>query len=95
MPWTKNRPRSPSYGWAHAKARAEAAKRHHPDDPCTRCRHPLGPMGPGLHLDHAFDRRSYLGFAHGAPCPWCGKRCNQQAGAREGRRRQDVTRLTW
>lgn len=95
MPWDRNRPRSNRYDWQHTKARAEAAKRHHPDDPCTRCGHPLGPMGSWLHYDHNDDGSGYAGFAHGAPCPWCGVRCNVVAGARLGRSRQDVTRIEW
>ena len=95
MPWSTNRPRSSDYGAAHAKARKAAAAQHDPSDPCTRCGHPLGPMGRWLHYDHAPDRQSYLGFAHGAPCPWCGKRCNQVAGAKAGRARQTTSRLRW
>jgi hypothetical protein len=34
-------------------------------------------MGRWLHLDHSDDRFRYIGFAHGASRPWCGKRCNQ------------------
>jgi hypothetical protein len=81
MPWDRSRPRSDSYGSAHAKARAAAAKRHQPTDPCTRCGHPLGPMGRWLHYDHSDDRTHYLGFAHGTPCPYCGKSCNVRAAA--------------
>ena len=96
MPWSRSRPRSNEYGWNWSKTRAEWAKRHDPDDLCTRCPHPLGPMGPWLHLDHDDHDRSIIrGFAHGEPCPWCGVRCNVVAGAREGRRRQEVTRLRW
>jgi len=95
MPWSRNRSRASHYGADHARARRAAAAAHQPTDPCTRCGHPLGPMGRWLHLDHSDDRRSYLGFAHGAPCPWCRKRCNQSAGAREGRRRQEIPRLRW
>lgn len=95
MPWSSSRPRSGEYGSAHAKARKAAAARHSPTDPCTRCGHPLGPMGRWLHYDHNRARDGYLGFAHGAPCPWCRKRCNVVAGAKEGRARQNVTRLRW
>jgi hypothetical protein len=87
MPWSNARPRSASYGTAHVKARREAAARHHPEDPCTRCGHPLGPMGRWLHYDHSADRTHYLGFAHA--------RCNVRAGARAGRARQNVTNLRW
>lgn len=89
MPWPSSRPRSSSYGAEHAKARKAAALRHDPTDPCTRCGHALGPMGPWLHYDHAPDRRTYLGFAHGARCATCGQRCNVRAGAIEARRRQN------
>ncbi len=94
MPWSSNRPRSASYGTAHAKARREAAVRHHPEDPCTRCGHPLGPMGRWLHYDHSDDRSGYLGFAHA--------RCNWEAGAAKGAaianrrpRPPTVTTLEW
>lgn len=87
MPWSSSRPRNTSYGAEHAKARREWAAQHRPDDPCTRCGHPLGPMGRHLHLDHNRDRSGYLGFAHA--------RCNVRAGAREGRARQDASRLRW
>lgn len=87
MPWDRNRPRSASYGSEHAKARKAAAERHDPSDPCTRCGHPLGPMGQWLHYDHSPDRQSYLGFAHA--------RCNVRAGARTGRARQEVSSLRW
>ncbi|MDP9459611.1 MAG: hypothetical protein M3Q22_04920 [Actinomycetota bacterium] len=51
-------------------------------------------MGPWLHYDHNRTRTGYLGFAHGAACPYCRKRCNVVAGAKEGRRRQNVTRVS-
>jgi hypothetical protein len=95
MPWDRSRPRSSAYGSAHAKARKAAAARHSPADPCTRCGHALGPMGPGLHLDHSDDRSYYLGFAHGSPCPTCRVRCNVRAGAKAGRERQNIRRLSW
>jgi len=81
MPWDSTRPRSSDYGAAHAKARRAWAAAHDPADLCTRCRHTLGPMGPHLHLDHDVDRVTYLGFAHGRPCPYCGLNCNVRAGA--------------
>ena len=87
MPWSSSRSRSSSYGAAHAKARKQWAAAHDPSDPCTRCRRPLGPMSSALHLDHNRDRTGYLGFAHA--------RCNVTAGAREGRARQDASRLRW
>ena len=52
-------------------------------------------MGPWLHYDHRDDRSGYAGFAHGAPCPTCGVRCNVVAGARKGRAAQEVTRVSW
>lgn len=85
MPWSRSRPRSSSYDYAHVKARKAWAARHDPADPCTRCGHPLGAMGPGLHLDHSPDRTYYLGFAHA--------RCNVRAGAKAGRARQNVIRM--
>lgn len=99
MPWNNSRPKSAQYGSAHAKARAAAARHHQPTDPCTRCGHALGPMGPGLHYDHTDDRRAYAGFAHGSPCRTCGIRCNVVAGARKGsrnaHRRRNVSELRW
>lgn len=89
MPWSNKRP-APATSeseWVHRKARAEWAKRHHPADPCARCRRPLGPMGPWLHLDHNHARDGYLGFSHG--------KCNTSAGAKEGRRRQTISQLRW
>jgi hypothetical protein len=99
MTWTR-KPRSPKYGAAWAKTREQWVARHDPMHLCTRCRHPLGPMGRHLHLDHDdLDTDLVRGFAHGAPCPWCGKRCNQSAGARKGARivnnRRRVTQLKW
>jgi hypothetical protein len=73
------------YGISHVKARKQAAARHSPTDPCARCGHPLGVMGPWLHLDHNDQRSGYLGFSHGArPCPICRRRCNKVAGASKG-----------
>jgi hypothetical protein len=68
------------YDSRHKKARAQAAARHHPADPCTRCGQPLGPMNRTLHYDHNQDGTGYLGFAHA--------RCNIRAGSAEGNRRQ-------
>lgn len=94
MAWKNNRPAPSSRGTGHEhrKARAAWAEQHDPSHPCVRCGHPLGPMGPWLHLDHSRDRMSYLGFAHGVPrkCPWCGKYCNQSAAGKEARDRQTV-----
>lgn len=70
------------YGAPHQAERRAAAKHHNPADPCARCGHPLGPMGPWLHYDHDDTRTGYLGFSHGDnPCPMCGHRCNKRAGA--------------
>jgi hypothetical protein len=77
------------YDGTHKKARAVAAKRHQPSDPCYRCGHPLGPMGSWLHLDHTDDGLAYGGFSHGSrPCPTCGRSCNLRAGAQVGNQRQ-------
>lgn len=79
------------YDSRHARARRLAARKHNDQDPCARCGHPLGPMGPNLHYDHDDTDptgETYLGFAHGStPCPTCGRRCNIQAGSDEGNRR--------
>jgi hypothetical protein len=89
MPWNRSRPAGSTrgYGTEHAKARKALAALHDPTNPCCRCGRPLGPMGPWLHLDHNRTRDGYLGFAHGS--------CNRKAGAREGRARQDASRLRW
>lgn len=79
-----NRGRGDRYGNDHRRARRDAAGRHHPGDPCARCRHPLGPMGPWLHYDHD-EHGGYLGFSHGSrPCPVCGRKCNERAGQVKG-----------
>ena len=70
------------YGSAHIKARAMAAAKHQPTDPCVRCGKALGPMGPWLHYDHNAARTAYLGFAHAS--------CNRRAGARVGQKRQQA-----
>src|SRR5215207_11145092 len=86
MPWADARPRystaARGYGKQHEKARRAAAMVHQPTDPCARCDHPLGPMGPWLHYDHNDARTGYLGFSHGRiPCPICGRKCNLSDGA--------------
>lgn len=97
MPWSRTRPVNRKYSSAqHKNARRAWASRHDPADPCVRCGHPLGPMGPWLHLDHDdHDTDRINGFAHGAPCPYCGVRCNVVAGARKARAMQNVTRIRW
>jgi len=104
MAWAR-RPRSADYGGTWPTIRKRWAARHEPWHPCVRCGHPLGPMGPGLHLDHDDRDRSVIhGFAHGAPCPTCRVRCNLVAGARKGARignarqrakRAGATTLRW
>ena len=80
------------YDSEHRRERKKRAAEHHPADPCSRCGHALGPMGPWLHLDHSPDRSTWLGFAHGSrPCPVCGRKCNLRAGAQVGRARQGGT----
>jgi hypothetical protein len=69
--------RGTKYGAQHQAARKTYAAQHQPWHPCTRCRKPLGPMSPALHLDHAEDG-TYLGFAHRA--------CNIKAGSSKGAR---------
>lgn len=96
MPWSTSRPKSAQYGWDWQKTRAAWAARHQPWHRCTRCHHPLGPMGPHLHLDHDdHDRTVVRGFAHGTPCPICRVRCNVRAGAVKARRQQTRSRLRW
>lgn len=81
------RPRSSDYGAAHTKARKAWAAAHDPSHLCTRCRHPLGPMGPHLHLDHSADRTYYAGFAHA--------RCNVGAAALVANARSKAKRGGW
>jgi hypothetical protein len=78
------------YGRAdHRKPREAAALQHHPLDPCARCGHALGSMGPWLHYDHNDARTGHLGFSHGLiPCPVCGVRCNPAAGGLKAGRRK-------
>lgn len=102
MTWDRYKPRQQVHGWPHQKARKAWAAQHHPDDPCVRCGHPLGPMNSHLHLDHDdHDKSRYLGFSHGdQPCPWCGRKCNLRAGSLVGNATQHATRhgatdLTW
>jgi hypothetical protein len=84
MPWRKPIGSSTArgYGKQHQRARTQAAQHHHPSHPCARCGHPLGPMGPWLHLDHNDQGTGYIGFSHGRiPCPVCGRKCNLTDGA--------------
>lgn len=86
--------RGGDYDGRHQRARKAAAEHHDASDPCARCGHALGPMGPWLHYDHDQARTGYLGFSHGSrPCPVCGKRCNIRAGAIEGNRRSRGSRI--
>lgn len=79
------------YDAEHRKARKAAAALHSAADPCARCGHALGPMGPWLHYDHNDARDGYLGFSHGSePCAICNRRCNVRAGAIEGNRRREL-----
>ena len=87
MPWSSTRPRSSDYGSAHTKARKVWAAAHDPSHLCTRCRHPLGPMGKWLHLDHTPSRDGYAGFAHA--------RCNVRAGALTANARSKARRGGW
>jgi hypothetical protein len=102
MPWSSTRPRNNDYGTAHQAARRAYAAKHQPDDPCVRCGHALGPIGPWLHLDHNAQRTGYLGFSHGSRrCPTCGKRCNLRAAAlvantrRAGAKPPRAPKLKW
>lgn len=86
MTFDRMKPRAAVHGHAHAQARKQWAARHQPTDPCVRCGHTLGPMGPHLHLDHHDTQKSiYLGFSHGnKPCPVCRRRCNLSAAGKLG-----------
>jgi hypothetical protein len=95
FPTRKAKSNARGYGQAHKQARATAAKYHKPSDPCARCGHALGPMGPDLHYDHNDTRTGYLGFSHGhRRCPVCGRRCNIEAGARAGRAKSNGATIT-
>jgi hypothetical protein len=81
------------YGKDHRNSRETAAKNHHPQDPCARCGHALGPMGPWLAWDHNEARTAYLGFSHSLfPCPVCGRRCNYAAGGEKAGRNKHARR---
>ncbi|MGZ4516698.1 MAG: hypothetical protein ACXVXN_02085 [Mycobacteriaceae bacterium] len=85
MTWSRVKPRSQVHDAAHAKARKQWAARHSPSDPCYRCGHALGPMGPHLHLDHDdYDKTIYRGFSHA--------KCNLSAAGNLGRARQQAAR---
>lgn len=86
MTWSRVKARDTDmYGPSHATARKQWAARHDPADPCVRCRRPLGPMGPHLHLDHHdSDKSLYLGFSHRA--------CNLRAAGQLGNARQRARR---
>jgi hypothetical protein len=84
--------RGDRYGSEHQRERRQRAARHTPADPCSRCGHPLGPMGHWLHLDHD-EIGGYLGFSHGSRrCPVCKRRCNLRAGAQKGQRKASGAR---
>ena len=93
MTWSNSKGRGTKYGTAHQAERKRRAKTHQPTDPCVRCGHPLGPMGPGLHLDHD-EHGGYHGFSHGTPCPWCKRRCNVSAGSSKAAKRRNGVRPT-
>lgn len=92
MTWSNGKGRGTKYGSQHQTARKQWAAKHQPWHPCARCGHPLGPMGPHLHLDHADDGLGYRGFSHGTACPTCGKKCNIHAGSRKGARIRNAGR---
>ncbi len=77
MAFAPGKGRSSKYGAEHQAERRARAARHQATDPCVRCRRPLGPMSPRLHLDHN-EHGGYLGFAH--------ETCNRKAGAKKGAR---------
>lgn len=93
MPWSNGKGRGTKYGSSHAKQRAAALPFITPATPCVRCGHPLGPEHVIIrgrkvgrwHYDHD-EHGSYLGFSHGEPCSYCGRRCNVRAGAQKGAR---------
>lgn len=85
MTWSNGKGRGTKYGSAHQAARKRYAAAHQPWHPCTRCGHPLGPMGSHLHLDHD-EHGGYRGFSHGTSCPTCGRKCNIRAGSQKGAR---------
>lgn len=65
------------YGAEHKRLRAQWQTRITRGDliPCSRCGHPITPGQP-WDLDHADNRRAYLGPAHA--------RCNRQSGGKHG-----------
>jgi hypothetical protein len=66
------------YGWSHQQARRQVAPAVLAGlAVCARCGLPIAPW-EAWHLDHADDRRGYVGVSHA--------RCNTSAGARKGNR---------
>jgi len=81
MTWSRIKPRGVIYGATWSTTRANWAARHQPSHPCYRCGHPLGPMGPHLHLDHDdWDKTIIRGFSHA--------QCNRSAAGKLGNARQ-------
>jgi hypothetical protein len=69
------KPSSGRYGGDHQRKRATELEAAY-GKPCARCGRPM--LKPQeIHLDHAADGRSYLGFSH--------KACNLSAGGKKGR----------
>jgi hypothetical protein len=70
------------YGWTHQQLRAALLATYSPSQPCPRCGRPLGPWPELLDLGHldGTAKTAYAGLEH--------RRCNRQAGAREGNRQR-------
>lgn len=64
------------YGHEHRERRVRALAELVPGSPCPRCGGPMWPDSQPLDLDHADDRRDYIGLSH--------MTCNRSAGATYG-----------
>jgi hypothetical protein len=69
------KPTSSRYGGEHQRKRAAERDQAY-SKPCARCGRQLEPGQP-IHLDHAADGHTYLGWSHST--------CNLSAGGRKGR----------
>jgi hypothetical protein len=77
------------YGWQHQQLRAALLASYHPEDPCWRCGHALGPWPELLDLGHVDgDKNRYAGLEH----RWCSRRAGAKYGNRLRGRDGSVTR---
>jgi hypothetical protein len=75
---------SVAYDSEHAAVRRALLAVASPADPCWRCGRPLGPDPSRIDLGHRDDGQGWSGLEH--------RRCNRQAGARQGNARRRAAR---